>query len=148
MTVALTDLAAARSPVRVDVLAAVSRTWRFNVPAIERTLRQLGVQDPVVLQTTRGRTASGRAIWRTRRQGREHVIRVDATANPSLANRILWHELAHVVQAEEWASPREWDDAYADAGGGRGRGYRTNHYELEANRWEANAEHTPLVLDA
>lgn len=148
MTVALEQLAAARSPVRVDVLAAVSRSWRFDVRAIERTLRTLGIHDPVVLQTTRGRTASGRALWRTTRQGREHVVRVDANANPSLASRILWHELAHVSQAEDWSSPREWDEAYDAAGGSRGRGYRTNPYELEANRWEANAEHDPLVLDA
>lgn len=148
MTVALSNLSAARSPVRVDVLAAVSRTWRFDVPALERTLRQLGVRDPVVLQTTRGRTASGRALWRTARQGREHVVRVDAHASASLASRILWHELAHVVQAEDHGDPREWDQSYEAAGGHKGRGYRTNVYEREANQWEANAEHTPLVLDA
>lgn len=148
MTVALSNLGAARSSVRVDVLAAVQRDWRFDVRAIERAAKANGVRDPIRLQTTRGRTALGRHLWHTTPQGREHVIRVDANTSARFASRTLWHELAHASQAEEWSDPREWHDAYRGAGGGKGRGYRLNAYEREAREWEANAEHAPLVLDA
>lgn len=146
MTVMLASVTTPR--VRIGARANVERAWDFDVPAIERALEQLELDDALVLGTTRGRTAGGRHFYRLAdtNTGREHEIRVDAYASVRRASTVLWHELAHAHQAEQFPTPAKWWRAYERAGGSRGQGYAQNRYEVEARSWQRKARLIPLVV--
>lgn len=112
--------------------------WYLDQDAILEAIDKLGIKRRVRVkfQTFKQR---GRGTHYIERDG-THLITVDQRSNGESANSILWHELAHCMQAERWANEDErrnifnWHyDDYKAVDGDWGNRYRGNAYEIEAN---------------
>lgn len=113
--------------------------WYLDQDAILEAIDQLGIKLKVRVkfQTFKRRGRGTHYI----EFDRTHLITVDQLSSIESANFILWHELAHCMQAERWAnedSRRDifnWhSDDYKAVDGEWGNSYRGNAYEIEANR--------------
>lgn len=112
--------------------------WLVDRAALEAALIDLGLRLPVTVRLTTGWRKAG--VYRTRDEG--HVVLLSGRHPIERANRTLWHELTHAVQAERdfsmWglvdhdvaafimrlSSRRRYEDAGLD--------YDTNALEVEA----------------
>jgi hypothetical protein len=103
---------------------------RFKVlrEEVDRARRELGIRDPVVVSITRSEQFPSRYI--AHRDGR-HRLGVANYLGPRRASSSIWHELAHVRQAEELggfeAFDREWGHQLEEAGISK-RQIRTGRY--------------------
>lgn len=127
--------------------------WYLDQDAILEAIDKLGIKRHVAIRymtaKRRGRGTHYITFDRT------HKITVDQLTDVEGANRILWHELTHCMQAERWAnedSRRDifnwhWDD-YKAVDGEWGNRYRGNAYEIEANRIAKENADFHLVVSA
>lgn len=133
-------LLASPAPVRVGWRTRTAPAWDFDVPAIMRAARELGVSSPVevgCVEWTRKRW-DGLAAF----DEGVHSIRVRRAADADEASRTLWHELTHAAQRDR--------GEHMDSGEVlRRRGfaaYRAHPHEVEARASEAQAARLPLVV--
>lgn len=127
--------------------------WYLDQDAILEAIDMLGIKRNVRVkfQTFKRR---GRGTHYIKRDG-THLITVDQLSSRESANFILWHELAHCMQAERWVEADErrkifnwhWDD-YKAVDGEWGNRYRGNAYEIEANKLGHDNADFHLVVNA
>ncbi len=146
--------------------------WNFDQNAIDQAADFLGLKYPVKISGKRGRKGRSTGLYHglfnydtarhsfARFDQYTHVITVSRWVSPEHASEIIWHELTHAAQVENFVEenagdPEQGHDAFAiayeEAGGGRinsrkGRkAYNENAFEVEARLAEKNAESKPLV---
>lgn len=133
--------------------------WEFDLDAIERAGRELGLRLPVGLAVVEAggywQTTDGAHRVKTADRGEHaHGITVRRSVDAERASRILWHELTHAAQAEAHPTGphRFYREAYAVHSrarvGAYGGAYRANPFEVEAREAEANHERLPLARPA
>jgi hypothetical protein len=128
--------------------------FRIDHDAVDRGRLMLGIQKPVAVRITYYDRSQIDGRYICERDG-VHRIGVDGAQSPKAASKVLWHELAHVLQAERLGGHDAFDRLWraemkaADVSaaewtrGKRGRRYRRTPLEAEA---EAVArEHAPRL---
>lgn len=111
-------------------LPRISRNRRgveFDPAACEKAVHVIGLQYPVVVKWSRGKTRMGGHRWKED----HHSITINMYVDGYRASQYLWHELAHAMQVERHG----WDTYWMAYGayGKSGRAYDANPFELEAN---------------
>lgn len=116
-----------RPPVRVGWRTNVKPCWDFDVAALERACKLLGVTRPVELGAVNSRRRRWAGMHHDERE--QHRVTCAVWATPEGASRTLWHELSHAAQSDRGVP------------GGtsrlRGREYDEDPREVEARAAEA-----------
>jgi hypothetical protein len=120
--------------------------WHFDQTAILRACRLLEINKPIYIRFSSGRRTRGthRHSHPNHAQDRVfgHNITVSQLLDAETANQVLWHELAHAMQAEAWerSTDRPAHFFYAEeyshpeAQGPWGFKYHENIYEVHARK--------------
>lgn len=149
-----------------------NKPWRKDERAIREAIEFLGLTLPVRIKLTghaagrhgahhlypEGGTVrhSGTRIWNIdTATGLFHHITVKSWLSAAEASRVIWHELAHAMQAEHAlaelpadAHPREAIEAWvACESHGRGVTYEDKPVEIEAREYEEFATEQPLAKE-
>lgn len=110
--------------------------WYLDQDAILEAIDELGIKLQVRVRYMTGIYRNGSHYSR----GSHHKITLDQNREAAQSSNTLWHELAHCMQAENWANHTgrdirywHWED-YKQVDGEHGRRYKGNKYEIEANR--------------
>lgn len=122
-----------------------SRTWEFDVPAIQAAMDAMGINTPMPTlenpfapdgQSTQGYFVA--TPWGC-------TIRVYANNTPKRASETLWHELCHLAQHTRAATHTAW--VQQRSAEHRMYSYARRPCEIEACEWETLAETDPLVRE-
>lgn len=121
--------------------------WLIDQDATLQSMDRLGIVHPIQIKYMTGKWRNG-THYSHHNKG-YHRILLDQNRMIAGTNFTLWHELVHARQSENYATVKEWDEAYhVHAKGRHGKSYQENLFELEANRIAAQNEHICLLTFA
>lgn len=150
------DVRSVKPVARRKPAAGVAR-WAVNQAALRRACRELDIRWPVKITRTAHRQRAGRHKLRlaTGAATPTHYITAGKLEGVGRASEILWHELAHAMQAERTAREKGALDGLAmlRAWGAHSRAMRFWDYdirptEVEARSYEQRAVSHPLTRSA
>lgn len=113
---------------------AAQAGWSLDFDKIDKALDFLNIESYVRIQFINTNWIGGSH----NDQNNIHTIKISQLQDIDIANEVLWHELIHAKQAEDYSREfytdlSEFSKLYHAATDAAGRSYRRNVYELEAN---------------
>lgn len=136
---------------RLQCTGDVARAgWVLDQDAIIRAMDLLEIELPVHIRFMTGKYRRG-SIQNTGDNTR-HKMTIDQNKPIESANRTLWHELTHAMQAERYSrktgrSITEWFYDYTYNRGPHGETYWLNGYEVEARQVAQDHKDDLLLID-
>lgn len=118
--------------------------WQVNRTELIKALAHLEIEYPVKIRYIKGIYRRGSHYARSEPVN-HHRITIHQDLAIDVANKVLWHELVHARQSEQFVirtgkpHNRFYEDEYKAVDGAWGVKYKENLYEIECNdRAEAN----------
>lgn len=111
----------------------------LKVGSVMEAVEVLEIEKPIEVKWANGTRRRGSHRWRNG----VHVITLSTYMDAKQCSFTLWHELTHCAQCER-EGLEKFNAKYRQAGG-KGAGYRTNRYEVEANETAEAMEDEPLA---
>lgn len=122
--------------------------WYLDQDAILEAIDKLGIKMQVRIRYATMKYKGGTHYNRKD----HHKIIVDQEVDAVHATLVIWHELAHCMQSEQWAERTgknitnwHWYD-YKMVDGEWGNRYRGNYYEIQADAIAKENEDFSLVV--
>jgi len=106
--------------------------WKFDKERIKEAIETLNIKGPISIRLDYKFGIGGEyEFYRNR-----HRVWVNLYEYFDFANKVLWHELCHVVQCEKYPTPTDYFKQYDLAGGNiYCAGYDDNVFEIEAQNF-------------
>jgi len=106
--------------------------WKFDKEKIEEAIKLLKIKGPISIRLGYKYGIGGEYEFYRKR----HRVWINLYEHFGFANKVLWHELCHVVQCEKYPTPVEYFTQYDLAGGNiYCAGYDDNVFEIEAENF-------------
>lgn len=125
--------------------------YQLDRAAIREALDLLGIELDVSVRWLPSHNVKGGDHRCVEPYPGQHYIRLNKHLSPEQATHVLWHELAHAMQAELGAKATgqpayEFYEIYIRSQGEKlGEEYVHNTFEIDARKWADHNKHKPLT---